>query len=136
MGTRADFYVGRGEKAEWLGSIAFDGHPDGNPESILDCKTEEEYRNKVEELLQSLDHATFPKDGWPWPWKTSELTDFSYAFDNGLVYACCFGYQWWVATNDMPKLEGNIKHCIFPDMSAVKNVTLGRRSGLIFIPSH
>ena len=27
MGTRADFYVGRGEKAEWVGSIAMDGVP-------------------------------------------------------------------------------------------------------------
>jgi hypothetical protein len=29
MGTRADFYVGRGETAEYLGSIAWDGYPDG-----------------------------------------------------------------------------------------------------------
>lgn len=29
MGTRADFYVGRGESAEWLGSIAWDGYPSG-----------------------------------------------------------------------------------------------------------
>jgi hypothetical protein len=29
MGTRADFYVGRGETAEWLGSIAWDGNPGG-----------------------------------------------------------------------------------------------------------
>lgn len=28
MGTRADFYVGTGANAEWLGSIAYDGHPD------------------------------------------------------------------------------------------------------------
>lgn len=29
MGTRADFYVGRGKDAEWIGSVAFDGYPDG-----------------------------------------------------------------------------------------------------------
>jgi hypothetical protein len=29
MGTRADFYVGRGKDAEWLGSVAFDGYPSG-----------------------------------------------------------------------------------------------------------
>lgn len=29
MGTRADFYVGVGEQAEWLGSIAWDGNPEG-----------------------------------------------------------------------------------------------------------
>ena len=25
MGTRADFYVGVGKKAEWLGNVAWDG---------------------------------------------------------------------------------------------------------------
>jgi hypothetical protein len=29
MGTRADFYVGRGPDAEWLGSVAMDGYPSG-----------------------------------------------------------------------------------------------------------
>lgn len=47
MGTRADFYVGRGEQAEWLGSIAWDG----NPGAIFDgdftpakCATVEQWR--------------------------------------------------------------------------------------------
>jgi len=26
MGTRADFYVGMGKDAEWLGSVAWDGY--------------------------------------------------------------------------------------------------------------
>jgi hypothetical protein len=29
MGTRADFYIGRGTEAEWLGSVAWDGYPGG-----------------------------------------------------------------------------------------------------------
>lgn len=29
MSTRADFYVGRGAEAEWIGSISWDGYPDG-----------------------------------------------------------------------------------------------------------
>lgn len=29
MGTRADFYVGKGPNAEWLGSTAMDGYPEG-----------------------------------------------------------------------------------------------------------
>ena len=29
MGTRADFYIGKGTDAEWLGSIAWNGYPDG-----------------------------------------------------------------------------------------------------------
>jgi len=37
MGTRADFYVGIGPEAEWVGSIAYDGYPDG---VIADYKTD------------------------------------------------------------------------------------------------
>ncbi len=29
MGTRADFYTGRGQTAQWLGSIAWGGYPVG-----------------------------------------------------------------------------------------------------------
>jgi hypothetical protein len=29
MGTRADFYIGCGRDSEWIGSIAWDGYPDG-----------------------------------------------------------------------------------------------------------
>ena len=32
MGTRADFYVGRGDAAEWIGSIAYDGYPFYKPQ--------------------------------------------------------------------------------------------------------
>ena len=35
MGTRADFYVGRGESAEWLGSVAWDGNPRGIDDPVL-----------------------------------------------------------------------------------------------------
>ena len=37
MGTRADFYIGRGATAEWIGSIAWDGYPDGIPAPILEA---------------------------------------------------------------------------------------------------
>jgi hypothetical protein len=37
MGTRADFYIaieGETPHLEWLGSIAFDGYPEGIPPSV------------------------------------------------------------------------------------------------------
>ena len=40
MGTRADFYVGKGKDSEWLGSIAWDWYPDGIPDNILDAESE------------------------------------------------------------------------------------------------
>src|ERR1019366_740841 len=44
MGTRADFYIGRGASAEWLGSIAWDGHPDSVAAAVLRATTEDKYR--------------------------------------------------------------------------------------------
>lgn len=35
MGTRADFYVKRTDHLLWLGSIAWDGYPDGIDESVI-----------------------------------------------------------------------------------------------------
>jgi hypothetical protein len=79
MGTRADFYVGRGPNAEWIGSIAFDGYPDGItmkteeklpwpegqehidwPEGkhLFDATTEAEFRERVERFFQYRDDAT------------------------------------------------------------------------------
>lgn len=63
MGTRADFYVGRGVDAQWLGSIAYDGYPDGTPELAIVAVTEEAFRAKVEHVLsteESAKSAVFP----------------------------------------------------------------------------
>ena len=82
MGTRADFYVGRDPATmEWLGSIAMDGYPEGNPAEVLNCWTEDDYRRRVAEMLRRETHATTPDQGWPWPWVDSGKTDFAYAFD-------------------------------------------------------
>lgn len=138
MGTRADFYKGRGEKAEWLGSIAWDGYPEGLPKKLLKSKTLKEFKENLKSFLDGRDDATLPADGWPWPWNDSELTDYAYAFERGKVYACPFGYGWFIATEDEPNGEDNPnffegKKAIFPDMRNIKKVKLGRKSGLIII---
>jgi hypothetical protein len=43
MGTRADFYIGRGESAEWVGSVAWDGQPSGMPEPLLTATTKGDF---------------------------------------------------------------------------------------------
>ncbi len=91
MGTRADFYISRGDDAVWIGSIAWDGYPDGIPKALLEATDREVYRRIVNEFLQDRDDATFPEDGWPWPWDDSQLTDFAYAFEKDAVYCSCFG---------------------------------------------
>lgn len=131
MGTRADFYVGRGQDAEWLGSFAFDGYPDGVDEDILKSIDERGYRIRVTRMLASRDDATLFDQGWPWPWDDSNTTDYAYAFDDGKVWACPFGHGWFDPLEEQPDdLEGTVE---FPDMSEKKNVTFGQRSGLLVI---
>jgi hypothetical protein len=118
MGTRADFYVGRGETAEWVGSIAWDGYPEGiMPHAaekkrawvdgplmpaaakwpvgahLFDATTEQEFRERVARFFEYREDVTLPENGWPWPWENSQTTDYAYAFDGGKVYASCFGHQ-------------------------------------------
>lgn len=117
MGTRADFYVGKGPDAEWLGSVGWDGYEWAEDEKnpIRKAKTEEEYRAAVATMLSGRDDSTTPDRGWPWPWDTSETTDYAYYFHEGAVKWENFGGEW-------------------PNMSKKKNVALGgNRSGLIII---
>ena len=116
MGTRADFYVGTGESAEWLGSVGWDGYEwaeDGNT-GIARAKTETAFRKAVaKELKGGRDDATMPDMGWPWPWDTSETTDYAYYFADGEVR--------WDERGD------------WPDMSHIKRVRMDAGSGLIVI---
>lgn len=134
MGTRADFYVGRGEDAEWLGSIAFDGYPDGYPEDVLRAEDEAQFRKRVAQLLDELDHSTLPEHGWPWPWDDSGTTDFAYAFADDAVQVACFGGGWLTACElGEPEEFDDLPEVDFPDMTAHKNVARGRRSGVIVV---
>ena len=118
MGTRADFYVGTGPKAEWLGSIAYDGYEwaeKGRRCLFMRIIKKKDFLNAVAKIL-TRDDATKPEQGWPWPWDDSGLTDYAYAFEDGKVTA-------W---KDSPP-KG------WPDMKARQNVTLGKRSGLLVV---
>src|SRR3990172_3601115 len=116
MGTRADFYIGRGEKAEWLGSIAWDGYRDGLPDEMFESKTETEWRERVVKFITSRKDGTLPARGWPWPWEDSNTTDCAYSFHEGNAIEL--------------KTDGTE---VFPNMKAIQNVTYGKRSGTITI---
>ncbi len=136
MGTRVDFYLGRDpETMEWLGSYPFDGYPRGAKDKksgIFQATTEEQFRAEVEAFLAANEgESTKPSEGWPWPWEDSGTTDYSYAFDGGVVYGTCFGNGWWPVKDGQP--EGDGEPVSFPDMSARKNVKLGAGSGIILI---
>lgn len=124
MGTRADFYVGRGKSAEWIGSIAFDGYPDepGVDKAVWSATSESAYRAAVaDELARQTDTSTHPKQGWPWPWDTSATTDYAYAFDDGKVWASVFGNNWFeVAVRRWDANDGWVvskTKAVFPSMS-------------------
>lgn len=135
MGTRADFYVGRGPDAEWLGSIAWDGYPDGIDRGVLEMAGEASYRLAVLAMLQERDDGTLPEQGWPWPWSTSHTTDYAYAFDEGQVWASCFGHPWFDPKHEEPEHE-DAKPTELPDMAHRQATTWGKRSGLIVIGPH
>lgn len=99
MGTRADFYLGRGQSAEWLGSIAWDGYPSAIDDQVLFAVSPESFREQVAAFLSGRDDATTPDMGWPWPWDDSGTTDYAYAFDDGNVYASPFGHGWHAVTS-------------------------------------
>ncbi len=138
MGTRADFYVGNGKEAEWLGSIAWDGYPQNDDlAEILGAQTELDYRQLVKSVLGARDDATFPENGWPWPWEDSGTTDFSYHFVENKIRVCCFGRGMIPVAE---ALGGNIEYdkleeWAFPDMTERKKVAPpgSKRSGLITV---
>lgn len=94
MGTRADFYIGRGQDAQWLGSVAWDGYQWGeDPDcAIMKATTGDEFIAAVGALSDRRDF-TAPSEGWPWPWSDSNTTDRAYVLHDGKVTAYAFGRE-------------------------------------------
>lgn len=110
MGTRADFFVGIGPQAEWLGSIAWDGYPNGNPEPIFAAQSLDDFRRIVAAIL--VDHGTQPAGKWPWPWHDHRTTDYAYAWapdahSNERVVISGFGRPW----RTQAELEAHEERC-------------------------
>ena len=87
MGTRADFFVGKGIDSEWLGSIAWDGYPEPYEKHGMwaDCDVAE-WRARIAKFAKTRDDWTSPEMSWPWPWETSATTDFAYTCADGKVW--------------------------------------------------
>jgi hypothetical protein len=134
MGTRADFYIGTGKDAEWLGSVAFDGYEWNEKPAcpLMTAKTADEFRAAVQEATNARKDFTKPEQGWPWPWNDSNTTDYAYVFNEGSVTAYCFGRKCFINEANEHDADDE-KTADFPDMSARKNVTFGERSGVIVL---
>lgn len=153
MGTRADFYIGKSKDAEWIGSIAWDGYRDGIPGPILNARRPGLFRDRVTAWLKTRDDATFPEQGWPWPWNDSGTSDCSYWFfagrcwdvrekynDAGPWYLPCnepeprWGHRGADENRQMARWVRGRETAEFPDMSDKKRAVFGGpRSGLIVI---
>jgi hypothetical protein len=134
MGTRADFYIGSGPTAEWLGSVAWDGYEwdEDKDTAIAKASTPDEFRAAVTAELANRRDATLPADGWPWPWENSHTTDYAYMLVDGAVKAYSFGRECFI-NEDGERDKDEAKTADFPDMTALKNVTFGARSGVIVV---
>ena len=133
MGTRADFYIGVGEQAEWVGSVAWDGYEwDEDRETpIAKATTEDEYRKAVEAVLSTRRDATRPAQGWPWPWEDSTLTDYAYCFEDNRVVAYCGGGQ--IIVNDEGRWDTLPERNDWPNMKDRMAVAFDSRSGLVIV---
>lgn len=94
----ADFYVGRGPAAEYLGSAAFMGSPSligtfngaGGLWSIFQSRDEEEFTvtDFREAVSDMVEHTS-----WPHVHDDSTGTEWAYAYDTGTVYVYHLGVE-------------------------------------------
>lgn len=141
MGTRADFYVGIGKDAEWIGSIAYDGYRVEEMTleqsykdldsmecwAIKSATSEAEFRRAVAKLIEMNNDGTKPEQGWPWPWANSETTDYAYNFYENV----CESFHWGKKYDSEGNKSGDDPE--WPDMRSKQNITFGDRSGLLVI---
>ncbi len=100
MGTRAQFFIGNPEdlqNREWLGCVAWDGHPSGDcGDALRGATTPEAFRAGVADIKSQRDDFTDPATrSWPFPWVTDlYLTDTTFAFFDGKVQATSYHSGW------------------------------------------
>lgn len=133
MGTRADFYVGKGKDAEWIGSIAWDGYRSGINQAVLEAKSDEAFRHAVAVFFVDRDDVTLPARGWPWPWDTSATTDCSYWFFDGQVWDECDDRYVTCADDQPDEPPPEALSIDYPVFSTENFASGGQRSGTIII---
>lgn len=96
MGTRAQFFVGNPsdiETRKFLGTVAFDGYPDGDcGDALMGVKDAETFEACVRHIASKRDDFADPAvRSFPFPWKDDlYLTDCTYAFFHGAVQFTAF----------------------------------------------
>ena len=84
MGTRADFYVGLGSKADWIGSLLQDGSVWNIPIEILIQVNRIMFEELSIDFIKKCGGIVAQEDGkWPHLWSDSRMSDYSYIFHPG-----------------------------------------------------
>ena len=121
MGTRADFYIKVGKnlvQKDWIGSIAWDGYPEGIDKTVLEAGTINQFKKACLDFFSKRDDYTKPEEGWPWPWDTSATTDYAYVYDNSISKVLISEFD---------------KETDWPNMKNIQKVQFGDKSGLVII---
>ncbi|MBN6034142.1 hypothetical protein [Amycolatopsis sp. 195334CR] len=107
MSSYTDFYLGRGEHAEWIGSLRGECYPENflavPPVRLALTATEEgTFRAAIADALivwedECLGHGYRPELGWPWPWYSSHASSWIITFDpeDAAVFATVGGGVRW-----------------------------------------
>ena len=78
---KADFYVGVGRQADWIGSVAKCGEIWAVSTPILLQVNKTMYEELVIEYINFCEGIVANHVcQWPWPWADSKMTDYSYIF--------------------------------------------------------
>lgn len=113
MGTRASFWTGDPtdeEERTWLGCIAWDGYPDGQPKDVVRSSgSKDEYLENVQEMAEDASSFADPSGGWPFPWDDDIfVTDFTYAwFSEGVQIAA--GHSGFLPADKLRKIMRQIQ---------------------------
>lgn len=83
--TRADFYVGIGVTAKYLGSIFNEGG--SVPNSIKRARTPEKFEKYVAKYIKKMNGSTT----WSFEWEDSKSADYSYWLKDEKLYVLKFG---------------------------------------------
>ena len=92
MSTRSDFYVmDHDGSLEWEGSAYKDGGPYTTPLKLLIQGDKIMFQETLLDYLREVGGEIKYEGGhWPWPWRDSRFTDYSYIFHvcTGKVLMC------------------------------------------------
>ncbi len=119
MGTRCDFYQGRGLQATYLGSIARDAYVDVMAERFAGVDSQDLFLERLKSVF--AEYGEIPAaSGWPWPWRDSSTTDTVVAFDQGQCWTAHPDGVWALLERfDEPTQEP----LVFADMRSAEEST-------------